>query len=65
MKMGGRESKRRGEWDLFNPQVTPTSRLRVQGYGGTKPLVENDTPENRAKNRRTEFTILNTVSAGK
>lgn len=34
-------------------------RLHAKGYGDTKPLAPNDTPENRAKNRRTEFTILN------
>ncbi len=34
-------------------------RLKQRGYGDSKPLVANDTPENRAKNRRTEFTILN------
>ena len=33
-------------------------RLRPVGYGDTKPLGPNDTDENRAKNRRTEFTIL-------
>jgi cytochrome c oxidase subunit 2 len=35
-------------------------RLRQKGYGDTRPLVANDTEENRAKNRRTEFTILGT-----
>ncbi len=35
------------------------SRLKPHGYGDTKPLAPNDTPENQAKNRRTEFTILN------
>lgn len=34
-------------------------RLKPRGYGDTKPLAPNDTPENMAKNRRTEFTILN------
>ncbi|MCK6693391.1 MAG: OmpA family protein [Thermoanaerobaculia bacterium] len=34
------------------------SRLQAAGYGDTKPLAPNDTEENRAKNRRTEFTIL-------
>ncbi len=34
------------------------SRLKASGYGDTKPAVPNDTPENQAKNRRTEFTIL-------
>ena len=35
-----------------------TNRIRSQGYGETKPVVENDTPENRQLNRRVEFTIL-------
>jgi cytochrome c oxidase subunit 2 len=33
-------------------------RLKAVGYGDSKPSAPNDTPENRAKNRRTEFTIL-------
>lgn len=33
------------------------SRLSAKGYGETKPKVENDTAENKAKNRRTEFLI--------
>lgn len=33
-------------------------RLKSRGYGDSKPLVPNDSDENRAKNRRTEFTIL-------
>jgi cytochrome c oxidase subunit 2 len=33
-------------------------RIRAIGYGDTKPLADNDTEENRAKNRRTEFTIV-------
>lgn len=35
------------------------TRLKPRGYGDSKPLVPNDSPENQAKNRRTEFTILN------
>jgi cytochrome c oxidase subunit 2 len=34
-------------------------RLKPRGYGDTKPLAPNDSPENQAKNRRTEFTVLN------
>lgn len=34
------------------------ARLQVAGYGDTKPVAPNDSDENRAKNRRTEFTIL-------
>jgi outer membrane protein OmpA-like peptidoglycan-associated protein len=32
--------------------------LRVKGYGESTPLVPNDTDENRAKNRRVEFSII-------
>lgn len=32
-------------------------RLTWKGYGDTKPCAPNDTPENRAKNRRTELII--------
>lgn len=35
-----------------------SGRLNPRGYGGSKPLVPNDTPENQAKNHRTEITIL-------
>lgn len=34
------------------------SRLEAKGFGETKPLVENDTKENKATNRRVEFKIL-------
>ncbi len=33
-------------------------RLKAVGYGDTKPSVPNDSPENQAKNRRTEFKVL-------
>ena len=33
------------------------NKLAAIGYGETRPLVPNDTPENRAKNRRIEFTV--------
>jgi len=33
-------------------------RLSFKGYGDTKPKFPNDTPENKAKNRRTEFKIV-------
>lgn len=32
-------------------------RLRAVGYGDSKPLAPNDSEANRAKNRRTDFTI--------
>jgi outer membrane protein OmpA-like peptidoglycan-associated protein len=33
-------------------------RLRYRGFGMNRPKVPNDTEENRAKNRRTEFVII-------
>lgn len=33
-------------------------RLTAKGYGQTTPAFENDSPENRSKNRRIEFKIL-------
>jgi cytochrome c oxidase subunit 2 len=36
----------------------PASRLRAVGYGDSKPSAPNDSPENMAKNRRTELRIL-------
>ncbi|MCE9540303.1 MAG: OmpA family protein [Bacteroidetes bacterium] len=33
-------------------------RLTYVGYGDTKPKVKNDTDENRAINRRTEFKVI-------
>jgi OmpA-OmpF porin, OOP family len=33
----------------------PAARLTAQGHGAARPLVPNDTPANRARNRRIEF----------
>lgn len=33
-------------------------RIEAKGFGFSKPIVPNDSDENRAKNRRVEFTIL-------
>lgn len=34
------------------------TRLTYKGYADTKPKVKNDTPENKALNRRTELKVL-------
>ena len=36
------------------------SRFQASGYGEVKPLVDNSTPENRAKNRRVNILIVST-----
>ena len=33
----------------------PGKRLRPVGFADTRPMMPNDTPENKAKNRRIEF----------
>ena len=37
--------------------LLPLNRMSAVGYGAEKPLVPNDSPENRAKNRRVEFVL--------
>jgi outer membrane protein OmpA-like peptidoglycan-associated protein len=37
----------------------PQSRIDVRGYGKGNPIAENDSPENRALNRRVEVVIEN------
>jgi outer membrane protein OmpA-like peptidoglycan-associated protein/tetratricopeptide (TPR) repeat protein len=34
------------------------TRLLSKGWGDTKPVADNSTPEGRAKNRRTELTVI-------
>jgi len=38
-------------------KLLPLERLSAVGYGDQKPLVPNDTDENRALNRRVEFVL--------
>lgn len=40
------------------------SRLTAVGYGDTKALVPNDTPENMQRNRRIEFGVKETKAVG-
>lgn len=43
--------------ELIKRGINPDSFI-CKGWGGTKPIADNDTPEGRAKNRRVEITIL-------
>jgi len=43
---------------LVNNGKISATRLTFKGYGDSKPKVANDTPENKAINRRTEFKVL-------
>lgn len=42
---------------IISKGIAP-GRIISQGYGETKPVAPNDTPENRQLNRRVEFKIL-------
>lgn len=42
---------------LISMGIDP-NRMTTKGFGESKPIVPNTTPENRAKNRRTEFVII-------
>lgn len=37
-------------------------RFLIAGYGDTRPVAKNDTPENMSKNRRVEIVILDTAN---
>lgn len=37
-------------------------RLLARGYGSQYPIAPNDTPENLQKNRRSEFTMISTLT---
>ncbi|MBV1932701.1 MAG: OmpA family protein [Porticoccaceae bacterium] len=65
-----RTAKFRSNWDLsasravsvvhelIKDGILPADRLLVEGHGDAHPIVPNDSPENRAKNRRVELTIV-------
>lgn len=36
----------------------PRTRVKVETYGTLRPIAPNDSPENRAKNRRVDFKVL-------
>jgi outer membrane protein OmpA-like peptidoglycan-associated protein len=53
-------SQRRAEWVrayLVKHGVAP-ERVVARGFGATRPIATNDTPEGRALNRRVEFVIV-------
>ena len=53
-------SKRRAEAaaTYLEEHGVPRSSLTVEGYGESRPVSENDSPEGRRKNRRVEIVIV-------
>jgi outer membrane protein OmpA-like peptidoglycan-associated protein len=45
-------------YDYLISRSVDASRLKYQGFGPKTPVASNDTEYGRAKNRRTEFYIL-------
>ena len=42
---------------LSEIRLTDPSRIEIRAFSDTQPVADNDTPENRAKNRRIEINI--------
>lgn len=53
-------SQRRADavFNFFRQNGVDPMQMEAKGYGESKPKVPNDTKENRGKNRRVEFKIL-------
>ena len=43
--------------DFLIREGVAAASLRPVGYGQTRPIAPNDTPDNKQKNRRVEFTV--------
>lgn len=52
------ENRAKSVYNYLINQGIDASRLSYKGYNFSKPVETNDTAAGRAKNRRTEFTIL-------
>ena len=52
------ENRARSVHDYLLTKGVEEFRLSYKGYASTRPLVANDTPENKAKNRRTELVVV-------
>jgi outer membrane protein OmpA-like peptidoglycan-associated protein len=56
MKLSHARAESVASWLVRNGILS--TRLSTFGYGDTKPVAGNDTPEGRRKNRRTEIRIV-------
>ena len=52
------QNRAKSVYDFLLTQGISADRLSYKGYGDSKPIADNATPEGRQKNRRTEFTIV-------
>ncbi len=52
------EARSQAVRQLIEPRLTQSGRIRAEGRADAEPVAPNDTPANRAKNRRVEITLL-------
>lgn len=52
------ENRAKSVYDYLVMHGISEERLSYKGYGESKPIADNDTEEGRAKNRRTEFVVV-------
>jgi outer membrane protein OmpA-like peptidoglycan-associated protein len=52
------KNRAKAVYDFLISAGIPAENLKYQGYGKSKPVVPNTTPENKAKNRRIEFKVI-------
>ena len=52
------EKRAKAVYDYLVERGVAADRLTYRGYGESRPVASNDTPEGRAKNRRTTLTPL-------
>lgn len=53
------ERRAKAVYDYLILRGVDANRLTYRGYGESRPVADNETPEGRAKNRRTTLTPLN------
>jgi outer membrane protein OmpA-like peptidoglycan-associated protein len=52
------ENRAKAVYDYLIIEEIDPKRLSYKGFGEKNPIISNKTPEGRAKNRRTEFVII-------
>ena len=52
------ERRAKAVYDYLVLRGVDADRLTYRGYGESRPVADNDTPEGRAQNRRTTLTPL-------
>jgi outer membrane protein OmpA-like peptidoglycan-associated protein len=57
LKLSAARAEAVRDW-LVEASGIPSTQFAIQGYGDTRPVATNDTPDGRARNRRVEITLV-------